>query len=291
MELRQLSLEEFGELFPRQFCVYDTPRFCALNATKAEDVGAFTLFDDHGQALLGQVFGLRGGIWRAPYSAPYSFPSGNAIDRIPDFYSLLKEKLGPIHLSFPPQAYLPCEAPAIGQRTDEANFHYPIERFADYELYLSRSGRYSHHRALKHDFRFEKTDDIARAYGIIAENRRAMGYPLAMSLEQVVETVQLVKADFFVLSLDEHDLASAMIYHVRPGVVQVIYWGDLPEARQYRAMNHLAYRVFLWYAENQPDVKIVDIGPASTDGIRNEGLCQFKLSIGCIETPKPIYSL
>ena len=82
-------------------------------------------------------------------------------------------------------------------------------------------------------------------------------------------------------------MAAAMIYHVAHEIVQVIYWGDLPQARHARAMNHLAWRIFGWYAHNRPDIRIIDIGPASSDGIRNEGLCQFKLSLGCVETIRP----
>lgn len=290
MTAKQITVDDFARLFSEQPCVYDSPAFCILNSSKVQDVKAVAIFEGD-VALASQIFGLRDGLWRAPFSAPYSAPSLKAQIDIDQFYSLAVNELGDIKLALPPMAYCPVAVPTIGSRLNEANFHYPMERFAEFEAFLSRSGRYSHHRALRHPFRFCRTDDIPRAYALISENRRAMGYPLAMSLEQVEETVKIIPADFFILTLDGLDLAAAMVYRVSPGVAQVIYWGDLPEARQYRAMNHLAYRVIQWYAENAPEISILDIGPASTDGVRNEGLCQFKLSIGCVETPKPIISL
>ncbi|MDO4320659.1 MAG: hypothetical protein Q4C34_08795, partial [Bacteroidales bacterium] len=210
-----------------------------------------------------------------------------------DFYRGIARMTGSqLKVVLPPPPYWPVAAPAIGRLVADANFHYDMARFADYERWFSRSGRYSHHRGLKTDWRFEKTDDIPRAYAVIDANRRAMGYPLAMSLEQVIATVSgPVDADFFVLSHDGIDLAAAMIYRVTPDAMQVIYWGDLPLARPLRAMNHLAWRVFGWYAGNRPDIRTVDIGPSSSDGVRNEGLCQFKLSIGCTETIRPTLSV
>lgn len=292
MELREIPVGEFDSLFPTRHSVYDSSSFNLLNRTKVEELKAFALFDENLQPVVGQIVGKRDGLWCAPFSAPFSMASvnGQGDAFIDEFYGRLSERLdAPLRLVWSPDVYgvaLPNLQGA--QRVIDANFHYPMERFADggFEQYLSRSGRYNHHRALKHQFEFCETDDIERAYSIILRNRQAMGYPLAMSLEQVLETVKLVPAHFFIMTLDGKDIASAMIYDAAQGVAQVIYWGDLPEGRPCRAMNHLAYRVFEWYDCNRKDIRIIDIGPASTDGVRNEGLCQFKLSIGCVETEK-----
>ena len=297
MEIKEISPEDFDRVFPRRPTVYDSGAFNMLNATKAEKIAALVGFDEGGKPLMGQIFGLREGLWRAPFSAPFSAASVmDNIDRdkaVADFYASVPAILGGCVRLVWPSAFYGAGTPPEGvDVVEEANFHYDMSRFADFESYLSRSGRYNHHRAKKHSFDFFKTDDIGRAYAVIEANRRAMGYPLAMTLEQVIATVSgPVRADFFVMTLDGMDVAAAMLYEAAAGVMQVIYWGDLPEGLPARAMNHLAWRVFGWYAENRPDIRIVDIGPASTDGIRNEGLCQFKLSVGCTETPRPIIFL
>lgn len=290
MIISEIEVEKFGDLFPRQACVYDTADFCLLNGSKVETLKAFALFDDAGNAMVGQIFGLRDGVWRAPFSAPFSVVSINdgGEKHVDDFYKEASDILKqPYRLVCAPGVY-GTVMPHLNNADAvvDANFHYPMQQFADYEQYLSRSGRYNHHRALKHPFEFFETDDIPRAYAIIAANRQAMGYPLAMSLQQVLETVEIVPAHFFIMTLGSEDVASAMIYDAAPGVAQVIYWGDLPDYRNCRAMNHLAFKTFEWYSIHRPDVHTVDIGPASTDGVRNEGLCQFKLSIGCVETNK-----
>lgn len=293
MIIKEADINDLDRLLPGAPSVYDTVAFAALNAAKAERVTAFVGTDGCGTPVAAQIFGLRDGIWRAPFSAPFSAPrvaGGTTVD-LTDFYrSISQHTSAPLKIVLPPELYRHGESPVPDAFPviRDANFHYDMARFADYEHWLSRSGRYSHHRGLKTAWTFEKTGDIPRAYAVIEANRHAMGYPLAMSLDQVIATVSgPVEADFFVLSHEGKDLAAAMIYHVTADTVQVIYWGDLPEARPLRAMNHLAWRVFGWYAANRPDIRIVDIGPSSSDGVRNEGLCQFKLSVGCTETIRP----
>lgn len=295
MEVKEVSIAEFGEIFPNPSVIYSSSAFNELNSEKAEKIKSLVLYSG-GKPVAGQIFGLRDGEWRAPYSAPFSSvtASGRDVDKslTDEFYRHVADMLGsPVRLVLPPPFYPGSARPSFGETIDDRNYHYPLERFDDYEAYLSRSGRYSHHRAKKHSFGFFKTEDIRRAYGIIDTNRRAMGYTLAMSCEQVVETINVVPADFFIMTLNDEDCAAAMLYHVSPSIMQVIYWGDLPESRYARAMNHLAWNVFGWYAKNRPDINVIDIGPASTNGILNEGLAQFKLSIGCVETIRPTVML
>lgn len=297
LEIKPVRTEDFDLVFPTRPTVYDSAAFNLLNAPKAERVSALCGFSAEGKPLVGQIFGLRDGLWRAPFSAPFSAASVNCREcresLISEFYAKVPAILGGnLRLVWPSEFYGTGRPPQADEVLIDANFHYDMTRFADFEVHLSRSGRYSHHRALKHPFDFFKTTDVRRAYAVIEANRRAMGYPLAMSLEQVLATVSgPVHADFFVLTLDGVDIAAAMLYDAAPSVMQVIYWGDLPQARPARAMNHLAWRVFSWYAANRPDIRIIDIGPASSDGVRNEGLCRFKLSLGCIETPRPTLTI
>ena len=292
MILREIELNDFDRIFPVAPVVYASGRFNALNATKADRVVALAAFDGE-RPVAGQIFGLRDGIWRAPFSAPFSCITSCTSEVCDRFYALAAEHLdAPLRLVWPSATY-PVDAPpaAATRLFDDANFHYPMHRFDDFESHLSRSGRYSHHRSQKHPFQFAKTDDAARAYRIIDENRRAMGYPLAMSLAQVVDTVGIVPADFFVMSLDGVDIAAAMLFRVTARIMQLIYWGDIPAARHTRPMNRLAWEIFRWYAINRPEIETIDIGPASSDGIINRGLADFKLSIGCVQTSRPTLQL
>ena len=297
MTVGEVDINVFDDIFSDRASVYDSARFNLLNAAKVSQIKALALFDTSGNPVCGQIFGLKDdGCWQAPFSAPFSaLSAAPGIDltsvSADDFYSRVSDYLqAPVRVICPPPVY--ATRMPVSSQSDwlDANYHYPMSHFADYEGHLSRSGRYNHHRWRKHVFECFHTDDIERAYSIIARNRAAMGYPLAMSLEQVMETVKIVPAHFFVQTCENQDSAAAMIYEASPTVAQVIYWGDLPEFRPMRAMNALAYNVFSWFAENRPDIQSVDIGPASSMGVRNEGLCAFKESIGCVYTPKAVYT-
>ena len=296
MEIKEIALDEFDSVFPSNLnpIIFSTARFNQLNRSKAEDVKALAMVDDDGSVLIGQIFGLRGRMWRAPFSAPFSTAAGAEISKqlLTEFYSLSADFLGsPLRLVLPPPFYPSSITPEVGAQVDDFNYHYPLSRYRNYESHLSRPGRKNHRNSLKHPFDFFKTDDIGRAYGIIAQNRKAMGYPLAMSLEQVEATSAIIPADFFVMAIDGTDCAAAVVFKVAPSIMQVIYWGDIPEFRVARPMNRLAWELFGWYAANRPDIDIIDIGPSSTDGVKNEGLASFKLSIGCVETLRPTITI
>jgi hypothetical protein len=81
----------------------------------------------------------------------------------------------------------------------------------------------------------------------------------------------------------EH-VAAALIFHVAPLVVQVIYWGDIPDFGNLKPMNFLSFSVFKYY--KQLGFNYVDIGPSTENGVPNHGLCEFKESIGCDIDPK-----
>lgn len=291
--IEEVSIDRLRQLWPQAPTVYDSREFCMLNAGRADRVTAYLLRDSDGTPLCGQIFGEKDGLLCAPFSAPFSLPSGEP-ESFARFYRLIQAFTGKrLKLAWAPDCY-DVAAPEVGEAMltagpTEANFHYPMARVSEYKKYLSRSARYNLNRAQRENFQFRKSDDVAGAYRIILANRQAMGYPLAMTLGQVEATVNCIEADFFVLSHEGIDMAAAMVYRVRPDVAQLIYWGDLPQFRALKGMNLLAYKVVEWYRTHKPEIEIFDVGPASSAGVRNEGLCEFKKSIGCVETAKHLF--
>jgi lipid II:glycine glycyltransferase (peptidoglycan interpeptide bridge formation enzyme) len=109
-----------------------------------------------------------------------------------------------------------------------------------------------------------------------------------MSWDQVLETTKVIPADFFRVETAEGTaIAAALVFKVAADVVQVIYWGDLPDYSELKTMNFLSYKLFGFYKEK--GIGVIDIGPSTEDSVPNHGLCEFKESIGCNIQPK--YSL
>lgn len=116
------------------------------------------------------------------------------------------------------------------------------------------------------------------------------GFPLNMTLPEVRKTMNIIPADVFLVHNEEHlPIASAFVFHVAPKIVQVIYWGDLPEFNRYKTMNFLSYNVFNYY--KNLGYSFVDIGQSTVASIPNPGLCDFKESIGCDVSEKRTYGI
>ena len=171
----------------------------------------------------------------------------------------------------------------------DLNYNFPSVYFEqDYiHQHMTRNARRNWLTACENDLKFrvlEGKEGIRQAYAVIRENRDSKGYYLSMSEQDMLRTSQLIKTDSFVVSIDNQDIASAIVFHTAPGIVQVIYWGDLAEFKTMKAMHFLAYHLFGHYHDN--GVPMVDVGPAMIDNKPNYGLCEFKESIGCDIQPK-----
>jgi hypothetical protein len=90
--------------------------------------------------------------------------------------------------------------------------------------------------------------------------------------------------DFFLLEIEGKACASALVYRLNERVAMIVYWGHLEEASEFRPVNLLAYYLFNYY--RPIGFEILDIGPSSEFGVLNEGLVNFKKSLGCIQTEK-----
>ncbi len=307
MEIRDVYPEEYAGLFPHPQSVYGSARFVALNAHKVSQVRCLCLSDE--KPRLGLIVGVDAdGSARAPFSAPFAgfdFNRRQSVETMQEAVNLLRRELPGLRLTLPPPFY----SPDMNYRTQCAlltagcnpvytdwNFHIPLDAPVEqYVAGLDAEARKKLRKSGRTDYRVAQVNsDPERAYRVIEINRRQHGYPLRMSLEDVVATTggdnPIVKADFFVLTNGVSDVAAAMVYEAAPGIAQVIYWGnDLRVTDCPGPVNRLAVSLYEYYSAL--GVKILDIGPSSIDGIPSPGLCRFKDSVGCQVTPKPTFVL
>ncbi len=151
----------------------------------------------------------------------------------------------------------------------------------DYEKLIWKNARKNLRKSNSSDLVFEKLEENNGeiAYEAIKINRQEKNIPLRMSWDQVKETAKLIKTDYFVVKSKELVLAGAIVFYVTPEIVQVIYWGDLPEYSEHKTMNFLSSNIFKYYREI--GVRFVDIGISTEFSVPNHGLCEFKEGIGC----------
>ena len=308
MEIKRVDSQKFAASFGR-INVFNTADFAQLNAGKCSQVH-YLLFIDT-KVRLGMILGERDQRLCSPFSSPFGgfvYNEEPRLEVLREAVDLLAEYLNAsdcceMTVTLPPMVYAQsfmAKVVAMFGRSQfelshtDLNYHYDLSRFDNCEDYLSRNARKNLNRAKTVPFEFVRLnarDDaqVARAYEAIKTNRESRGYPLRMSLDDVLRTIRIIDADFFVLTLDGVDVAAAQVFHVADGIAQVVYWGDVPGYGEMRPMNMLSYCLFEHYRNN--GIKVLDIGPSTEHGEPNYGLCEFKENLGCEISLKHTFTL
>ena len=305
MEICELSVEEYAALTPRDVPIYCKTPFLELNAAKVSRVHYLLGKDTKKRILL--AIGEKSGEWLAPYSAPFSSISflkkEISVEHIWDFVQSLtffaqSNGAKKMSLYLPPDIYC-AEFSAkisnalfgIGWQVAYQDINYSLDLQAidlpSYNALIQHNARKNLRISLGSGLRIVRCEseyEKELAYNVIAENRSNKGYPLRMTKQQLMETIQIVEHDFFLVYHDDLAIASAVVYHVTQDIAQVIYWGDIANVGEYKPINFLSFQLIEFY--KQHGFRILDIGPSTEEGKPNYGLCSFKESIGCIATTK-----
>lgn len=304
MEIVSVTAKEYKQLFPAPLSVFNSVEFSELNKSKCIQVH-YLIFRDS-KLRLGLVVGEKDDKLCVPFSASYGgFSFNSKVDfRYYDEACVLLAKyvneIGkPLFITLAPPFYDTTDnsktlsalvrAGAIIQHI-EYNQHFDLSLFQDYESRLDSKVRNKLRNALSGELTFihlnNKNDsDVERVYNVIQQNHSEKDRPLRMSLQNVLDTIKIIPADFFVvLDSKEHDVAAAQVFHTTKDIYQIVYWGDISEYSYLKSMNFLSYKVFEYYY--QKGVKILDIGISTEDSVPNYGLCEFKENIGCVATSR-----
>lgn len=300
MEIIEVDAKTFGEIIPEPFTVFGSAPFAELNSHKVDKV-LYLLFRE-GKYRLGLTGGIQGNTFNSPFSAPYGgLTYINDSIKIPYIDSALQiltrwaneSQFTEINITLPPSIYAES---FISKQTNalyragytlkkvDLNYSFPLQKFDN--IYLKNiwgNARNKIQIALRQELQIKKCEsieEIQKAYDLIRLNREAKGYTLHMSWKDIMETIKLIPADvFLVCDYANKPLASSFVFNVSDEIVQIIYWGDIPDPSEIKTMNFLAYKLFEYYKKKGK--KIIDLGPSTDKSIPNIGLGIFKESIGC----------
>ena len=300
MEIKEVDLKEYNQWIKNPYHIFGSGDFTDINSKKIENV-YYLLFND-GKVRLGITGGIRESIFFSPFSAPFGGfmhlredVKINQIDNACIALTLWAKTKGlrSIEIKLPPPIY---NKGFISKQINtlfrnnfiianiELNYSYHTTNFDDnYASTIWYNARRNLNLGIKNNLKLHlciNTEQKKIAYTIIQHNRATRGFPLRMTWEQIDETIKLIHTDFF-LCFDQYrsPIASAIALHVSKDIIQIIYWGDLPEFNRLKTMNFLSYKIFEYY--KTVGIKIIDIGPATENSAPNYGLCEFKESIGC----------
>ncbi len=300
MEIVAVSEKEYTRIITNPYHIFGSAGFNNVNADKCDSVH-YLLFKDS-KYRLGIIGGIGNNSFLSPFSAPFggfSFLQEDVrISYIDEAIILLNKwaktrELSGIKITLPPtiyqESFLAKQINSLyrnGFHIDKTdlNYAYQLASFTqEYPSSIWYNARKNLKIALANNFSFKKAVlevEKETTYNIIRQNREARSFPLRMTWQQVQTSAAVIPADFFLVENEAAvAVAAAIVFHVASGIVQVIYWGDLPEYANLKTMNFLSSKVFEHY--HQLNLNIIDIGPSTEDSIPNYGLCEFKESIGC----------
>lgn len=298
---KELTAEEYNAIFPQPLHAFNSTSFNQLNQGKCDQLKFLALCDAQSKPRLGLVAGVKGHELKAPFSAPFAgfdFRKNERVDKLQEALRGFRKYLADSNLvasiTLPPNLYWPEIGAKINMLlgnpvVQDINYHYPLNQ----DRPLSPAARRNLNTAIKSSFELEihSANDISleRAYKVVKANHDEHGYPVHMSLSDLIATSAIIPMDVFLLTQEGQEAAAAIIYHTTDTVVQLIYWGDLSRFRAERPMNLLAHKIIDFYRAAEKE--IFDLGPASQDGIPAAGLCEFKEGMGCLPSLKCQYCL
>ena len=288
--------------------VYNTMPFAETNRNKVDEILYIVVYKEDSPRF-GCVFGVIGDVWKCPFSAPFGYieplKKGQSVwdfeEALCAVESVAKErKCAILSITLPPTFYSEgvintwyAVMISHGWKCQCADINFAINLQQMDEEYMSKisyNARKNLKKALKLEMSIKEClsiEEKKEAYEIIQRNREYKGYPLRMTEEQVLRTIEVVPAHVYMVS-DSEKLAAALVYDVTSKVSQVIYWGDVPECQGKNAINYLSYELVDIYLKR--GMHYLDIGPSTENGVPNYGLCNFKDSIGCERAVKFSFS-
>ena len=172
----------------------------------------------------------------------------------------------------------------------ELSFHIDLDALDGIDGYVANL-RSPARRALRHGlgepFALREAEDEAgwaMGYALLAANRAAKGRRLALDAGYVraVRDAFPGRVRMAVLEHAGQPCAAALTYRVSPGRELVVYWGDAGHELPRSPMNVLAHGMVARALGE--GVRSLDIGPSSIAGVPDQGLIQFKRTIGARES-------
>lgn len=136
-----------------------------------------------------------------------------------------------------------------------------------------------------------QTNRLEEAHNLLVVNRKARGLELTMTLEQL----QLAMEQFpdryllFGISSEYQLIAASVCIKVNQKILYDFYHGELPEYTESSPVTMLVAELYQYALSN--NFEIIDLGISSVDGKLDEGLFQFKKSLGAKEESKNKYQL
>ncbi len=308
-KIRRVDADIYKSIVPDRENLFNEPEFCELNKDNADEVYYLIVMKDESERF-GVIIGRRNNVAFCPFSAPSSYPV--AIKNHPKQESIdatmlvlhdyLRENgIKEINWVLPPMYYnenllsgFISAFYRLNYNVKDVDVSYALDLqrlSSDRDVYgeqITSKGRKGLRRAERNELiikRCESEEDYKRAYDIVKAGHEYMGYPVRLSFEKLMKTLEIVDHDVFIVEGNNGEgIVSEFLYRINKEIVLGVYTGTMPEQRDKNGMNLLTYFTIKYYSEL--GYKIIDKSISTAKSEPNYGLMNFKESVGCSRSLK-----
>lgn len=164
----------------------------------------------------------------------------------------------------------------------EQNYEIAITQKSFYETLISTRAKQLLRKSIKKGYSFqeEKNPDWSKIHAFIAHSRKRKNRPMTMSLEQFENHFTLFPKNFQIFSVtdSEHTIAVGVTIKINKEIVYTFYLADDENYLKDSPTIFLLSGIYEYF--QQQNYTILDLGIATAKGILNEGLANFKRSLG-----------
>lgn len=173
----------------------------------------------------------------------------------------------------------------------EQNYEIAITQKSFYETIISIRAKQLLRKSIKKGFSFQEVlePDFSEIHAFIARSRERKNRPMTMNLVQFENHFTLFPKNFQIFSVTDSAqiIAIGVTIRINERIVYTFYLADDEEYLKYSPIIFLLSGIYEYF--QQKNYTILDLGIATTNGILNEGLANFKRSVGGILSLKKIY--
>ena len=241
-------------------------------------------------------------VWISPLRGTFAGIDCEKIFDITDFIELLSIEIGNLNLDTVILKLTPCyfhkeHLPILNSyftnsnvEFTELNYHFNLDESLGL---LHKSKRWRLNKLLNLDYVFEnqKHENLDLIHQFICNARNRKGFPMTISVEDFIQMINSIPDRYFLFTVKiKGELAAVSVcVNLGKNVFYNLYSADNERYLKDSPMILLYAGMYNYAFENH--YKILDLGISTYMGIRNEGLIQFKKSLGAIETEKHILRL
>lgn len=142
-------------------------------------------------------------------------------------------------------------------------------------------------------FKFERLNinELPDVYDLIQNTLVRKGYPVSMTYDDLYKTISLLPEKYLLFGVFDNKklIAASVSVRISKRILYNFYHADNFSYRSTSPMVMLIQEIYQYCQQN--DIWLLDLGISTESGEINEGLFNFKKSLGCSTSEKNTYRL